>query len=592
MSQEQQALRIAIVGGGISGLAAAYQLKQRRAGSGGRPLDIQLFERLPGLGGNADTVVVELGRHYGRDADAGPSEPFHRWADLGVNDANLSAYKRMVAMMQTVGFNLHVEMKPLLDTASYTAADGSVTLTDDAGLSQGVSQSRMRLGSEPNAGLLTGFSALYRLGLDKVPANDGPPGPGEVGDDYTVDDFLRDTLRDLAPLRATAAMLIEEQRQASLGAADPYLPPLAPLPADDARVRQLVQQAADDILYPRIGAMYFADPEGPGTMPLRSPFQYYKVQEGGKEQPYRCYFDFGAHRWLETLDRWLVNSSDAAVRYASFTGCPVQVELADGKAVVHRLDADGRRQPGEPGERFDLVISAVHADNALDLIAFGANPPRVGEASVPELLASLRYTASYAVCHTDSHRLPRDRAAWRTYNIPVRKNYGDGYRIDYVVNYHQNDPANPVYDAAGLPEYFVSLLNRADVIPEALVLDRVAPAAHQRHAQAGVAAGASGYRDCARGQAASGGAGYAPDKAWTLFKHNVLDANCLKVQRQMAQFNASVGAHRLLDGAALAQPILFTGGWMLGAGLHEQCIEQAERLAELIYGAGPGARVG
>src|ERR1700742_380231 len=49
--------RIAIIGGGISGLSAAYQLEKARAA--GVPLEYTLFESSPRLGGSISSERVE-----------------------------------------------------------------------------------------------------------------------------------------------------------------------------------------------------------------------------------------------------------------------------------------------------------------------------------------------------------------------------------------------------------------------------------------------------------------------------------------------------------------------------------------------------
>ena len=79
-------LRLAIIGGGVSGLSTAYYLLQQ-ARQGDRPLHIDLYERKATLGGNADTVVVDLGDYI--DGDGLP-HAYLRWVDLGVNDVNLA----------------------------------------------------------------------------------------------------------------------------------------------------------------------------------------------------------------------------------------------------------------------------------------------------------------------------------------------------------------------------------------------------------------------------------------------------------------------------------------------------------------------
>ena len=84
MHTKTEPLRLAIVGGGISGLSTAYAL-MKQARPGDRPLHIDLFERKATLGGNADTVVIDLGDYID---GSGQPNPYLRWADLGVNGVN------------------------------------------------------------------------------------------------------------------------------------------------------------------------------------------------------------------------------------------------------------------------------------------------------------------------------------------------------------------------------------------------------------------------------------------------------------------------------------------------------------------------
>src|SRR5579862_2149704 len=50
-------MRIAIVGGGIAGLAAAYELEKARAA--GSPVEYELFEARPQLGGSLASEIVQ-----------------------------------------------------------------------------------------------------------------------------------------------------------------------------------------------------------------------------------------------------------------------------------------------------------------------------------------------------------------------------------------------------------------------------------------------------------------------------------------------------------------------------------------------------
>ncbi|WP_262489018.1 hypothetical protein [Halomonas sp. ANAO-440] len=73
-------------------------------------------------------------------------------------------------------------------------------------------------------------------------------------------------------------------------------------------------------------------------------------------------------------------------------------------------------------------------------------------------------------------------------------------------------------------------------------------------------------------------------KAWTLFKHNVLDANCLEAQTEIERYNQTT-ARRRFEGHQDGCPLLFAGGWTRGAGLQEQCLEQSAHLVALLLAA-------
>lgn len=49
-------MRIALIGGGIAGLAAAYELE--KSGAAGAPVDYTLFEQRPQLGGSLASEIV------------------------------------------------------------------------------------------------------------------------------------------------------------------------------------------------------------------------------------------------------------------------------------------------------------------------------------------------------------------------------------------------------------------------------------------------------------------------------------------------------------------------------------------------------
>jgi hypothetical protein len=248
-AKTEGALRVAIVGGGVAGLSTAYYLMQqaRRIGAA---VDIQLFEGKRTLGGNADTVIVDLGRFQ---KAGGESQRYLRWADLGVNDANLAAYERMTALMTEIGYLPN--MKPLQDTTSYTEGGGGLAWTDDAALVGGVSDPRFNLAHVDGGRLQPLIDVVHRAALDLL---------GHVPTDYTCGRFFQDCLDD------PRAMLSVAARQLDI-CIDWTAPSLF----------SRLAQVRDKYYYPRISAMYFTDPRGPAVMPLQAPFEYYKLQEGG-----------------------------------------------------------------------------------------------------------------------------------------------------------------------------------------------------------------------------------------------------------------------------------------------------------------------
>ncbi len=100
-------MKIAIIGGGISGVAVAWHLKD----SGH---EVHIYERRPKIGGDCESAHVRIGS-------------VERWSDLGVNDFNAATYKRVVAVMDELGF----EYRDLEDTACFYTADGDLVYTID-----------------------------------------------------------------------------------------------------------------------------------------------------------------------------------------------------------------------------------------------------------------------------------------------------------------------------------------------------------------------------------------------------------------------------------------------------------------------------
>ena len=511
--------RVAIIGGGVSGLAVAYHLITRPDAPG--DLEVVIFERGKTLGGNADTVSVRLGKNY-----ADPGRPdYERWADLAVNDFNKTSYKNMVAAMTRIGFG-EDRYKPLEDTICFFTPDGSVLYTEDDYFRPDA-RDRRRIVDE-----------RFHMRPELAEANQK---------------FMRTAADDVTERRSAFRSMTVEAYVAD------YI-------EKNKSQEALIKEMTAHLLYPRIAAMYFVDERGPHRMPIVAVMDYYILQENYPEveKAERMYFDGGSQEWINYLHQWLEGhhrtaEDDALPRISTRYDYPAKV-LADETGVqVYRADERGLLGRTAP-ERFDRVVFACYADDALR--SFG---PQGMTDEIAAMLGKVSHTNSIAICHTFSGVLPPNREAWRTYNVMIRGGAAmTPYSMTYVINRHQNDAENPAYQEAGLPHYFVTL-NPAIRIPENFVLPTTRETGAERVMRA------SGYL-CAGPAPLGKGEHPDPDKAIGWFKHNVVDFACLEAQEMLPG----------LQGGAFGN-VYFAGGWTNGAGLHEQCWLQGGKVVEAMY---------
>jgi len=120
------------------------------------------------------------------------------------------------------------------------------------------------------------------------------------------------------------------------------------------------------------------------------------------------------------------------------TGAAVAAVTADNSVVL----ADGR------SEAFDIIVSAAHADQALDLLERPTPLER-------ELLAPFRYQSNVAVLHGDSSFMPRVRRNWASWNYRVE----DGR---HSTHYWMNN----LQGVSDKQDVFVSINPHREVTPE------------------------------------------------------------------------------------------------------------------------------
>lgn len=151
-------------------------------------------------------------------------------------------------------------------------------------------------------------------------------------------------------------------------------------------------------------------------------------------------------------------------------GCPVESVKRDERAVRVTTAAN-------PGERFDAVVMAAHADQTLNMLA-DASP------SEQEILGAFPYQKNEAIVHTDETLLPTCRRAWASWNgfIPEESD------VPVVLTYHLNR-----LQRHESPRSLLLTLNRAEGIQPDKVLRRItyqhpvysaaALSAHSRHGE-------------------------------------------------------------------------------------------------------------
>lgn len=288
-------MKVAIIGAGISGLLTAYILKNKKPET-----SITLFERRSQVGGNIQTVKCNT-RHSNHGSN-------QRWADLGVNDFNISTYKNIATLLD----ELKVSYKPLENSAAFSTLDGSVSYVIDPDYKTGCRSS-------------TTMPAEVQKGFD----NFGYQAPLDCQDPKFAE--------------FSVAQYIEYRNQHNPNH-DPDFYPTA---------------FVDYNLYPRINGMYFVNDTAPSTMSFIAIMNHYCLQEGfGGDPPQRVYIEGGCKTWMNALHNALLCQGTSIV-------CNASVQVLGGTSGVKIL------MNHKKFEDFDAVIMACSASAALKLIQQG-----------------------------------------------------------------------------------------------------------------------------------------------------------------------------------------------------------------------------
>jgi len=373
-------VRVAVVGGGIAGIAAAAELADH-----GGDVSVTLFEAAPVLGGHAHTVTAEV-----------DGTTVH--LDTGFMVFNNRTYPTFTGLLARWG----VASQPSNMSFGFACADSGLQY---AGTSlSGIFAQRRRV-ADPR---------FWRMLVDVVRF-------GQAGRRLLARPGDTTTIGELLAARRWSDAFVHE-----------YLIPLgsAIWSCDPG-------EFAD---FPARGLCQFLDNHGLLTL-LDRPLWYTIVG--------------GSSRYVEAAARRLGD----AVR----VGTPVTAVRRDDAGVLLRTAA------GE--ERFDEVVLALHADDALAVLE-DASPAET------DILAAFPYTPNDVVLHTDRALLPPEQRAWASWNYhrPLRPSG------QVQVTYHLNR-----LQAIDSPHQFCVTLNRTEDIEPGLVLWR-STSRHPRYSAASFAA--------------------------------------------------------------------------------------------------------
>jgi predicted NAD/FAD-binding protein len=370
-------MRVAIVGGGVSGLVAAHLLHREHV--------ITLFEARDRVGGHTNTVEV-------------PTANGTVAVDTGFivfNDRNYPNFERLLRTLRV----------------DWQDSEMSFGVSDEAG--------RFEYASTSPAGLYATRAHL-------------------------VDPRFHRLVLDVLRFQRTAPRLLEGDEDPSLG--------------EWLEEQRFTPMFIERVIVPQAAAVWSSEPAHMWSFPARFLVEFFANHGmlGLRNRPRWRTVRGGSQRYVDAL----IAPWCDRIRLAT----PVEgiARDEDGVTVTTR---------GRGSERFDRVVVAAHADQALQMLVDATSAER-------EILGAFPFQHNEAVLHTDRRLLPRRPRARASWNYHLLEEPGSRSTVTYDMNRLQRLDTDL---------QFCVTLNRTDAIDPAQVIERI-DCAHPVITREGVAA--------------------------------------------------------------------------------------------------------
>lgn len=368
--------RVAIIGGGVSGLGAALALRESLP----ERVQVVLYEQAPRLGGHANTVDITLPDAAGRMVTHGVDTGFLVY-NQRTYPALIELFARLQVPVATSDMSFSVQVTP--------PPPGRVMPPEQAWL----------------AGLVWGGSDLDAVFAQRKRLV-SPPFLHML---YDILRFNRLATRLATQGQAEALSLSVRDFLSQHGFGQPFMQAyLLPMVACiwSCPVEQMMQ-------FPVGTLIRFC--HNHGLLQVANRPQWYTVPGGSREYVRRVTARF------EQLGGQV--RTDARVTAVSRGGDAPAV----ARLTVRAAHTDGSEQT----DLFDEVVLACHSDQSLQLLGEHATPDEA------RVLGAVSYHANQAVLHTDSRLMPPARKAWSAWNYertaPGHEG-GDAVCLHYWIN--------------------------------------------------------------------------------------------------------------------------------------------------------------